>query len=96
MTNVEQYYKRVCSLEDLILTIKFFFWLYIIYYFSLWFSGEFLIWSFLNVLFMWVPYYNKRKDRAESCYNKVKERIHNFYNRIKSRIPKYQENFKTQ
>ena len=96
MTKVEQYHKRVCSLQDLIPTFKFFFWLYITYYLSLWFSGEFLFWSFLNMLFLWVPFYNKHKDRVDSCCDKLKVRIHNFYNRIKSRIPKYQENYKTQ
>ena len=95
---VEQYMKKVVSLEDCSLTAKFFITLFTINTISSWFCESFLIWAStniyniaINILFAWIPVYSNYKDLIDNTIESGKKTISENYEIVKSMIPKYEE-----
>jgi hypothetical protein len=96
---IDQYFRRVVSLEDTYLTAKFFAGVFTLNTVSSWFCECFLIWlgnfkTYLlgvNVLFAWVPIYNSNKDLIEGSFESFKKSSAEYYDILKGMIPKYVE-----
>jgi len=89
--SLEDYMKRVTSLEDTALTAKFFVKVFAVNVISSWFCECFLIWSALNVMFLWSPIYNSNKDLIDGTIEQTKKSACEYYGIVKSMIPKYVE-----
>ena len=55
------------------------------------FSDTFLIFAFINALFLWKPVYNSKKDQFDKLSEKIAEIYKVYSKRIVDIIPKYTE-----
>ena len=95
---VEQYLKKVVSLEDVYLTAKFFIAVFSINTVSSWFCESVLLFLCIfiynlaiNILFAWVPAYSNHKDLIDNSIESAKKIMSENYEIVKSMIPKYED-----
>lgn len=96
---MDQYIRRVISLEDHYLTLKFFAAVFTLNTVSYWFCESFLIWlgikcnliQGINFFFIWTPVYNSYKDLIDGTLETSKRSLLEYYEIVKSMIPKYVE-----
>jgi len=89
MLQFRMYMKRVISLDDLFLTIRFFGFLLGILTIADWFSESFLAFIYINAIFVWNPIKTKYGDEIEKYVEDSKSRCLEYLEMIKSVIPKY-------
>lgn len=95
----DQYIKRVTSLDDVYLTVKFFLTVLAVNTMSSWFCDCLAIWLgilalkplVLNLVFAYSPIYNMNKDLIDNTYEMVVKSATEYYELVKSLIPKYEE-----
>lgn len=58
---------------------------------SSWMCDTCLIWTVVNVLFLWSPIYNTKKALIDNVLNQVKENAKGILGKAESFIPRYRE-----
>jgi hypothetical protein len=88
---LDVYIKKVASLSNLGLSLKFFVGVYAFMTVSGWFNDTFMIWLAINALFAWKPVVNTQKEKIEKVKGTVYGVINKAVSTVDAYIPKYKE-----